>query len=55
MMIELVMYGMMPSANSENCVSALPENSCRKASTPPSRACSPIDDTAFWSMPGTGR
>ncbi len=47
MMIELVMYGMMPSANSENCVSALPENSWRNARTPPSRACSPMDATAF--------
>ncbi len=55
MMIELVMYGMIPSAKRLNWVSACPEKSCRNASTPPSRACSPIDRTAFWSTPGTGR
>ena len=35
MMIDAVMYGMIPSAKSANWVSAPPENSCRKASTPP--------------------
>ena len=30
MMIEAVMYGMIPSANTANWVSAPPENSCRK-------------------------
>ena len=38
-MIELVMYGMIPSANTANWVSAPPEKSCRKPSTPPSSAC----------------
>ena len=36
-MIELVMYGMIPSANTANVVSAPPENRFRKPSTPPSR------------------
>ena len=35
MMIDAVMYGMIPSANTANWVSAPPENSCRKPSTPP--------------------
>ena len=54
MMIELVMYGMIPSAKRLNRVSARPEKSWRKASTPPSRAWSSMALTAFWSMPGTG-
>ena len=34
-MIELVMYGMIPSAKTANWVSAPPENRWRKPSTPP--------------------
>ena len=34
------MYGMIPSANTANWVSAPPENSWRKPSTPPCSACS---------------
>ena len=41
MMMEAVMYGMMPSANTANWVSAPPENSVRKANTPP--VCSAWD------------
>ena len=54
MMIELVMYGMIPSANTANWVSAPPENSCRKLSTPPFLASSCSCLTAPRSMPGTG-
>jgi hypothetical protein len=46
MMIDDVMYGMMPSANSANCVMAPPEKSCRNDSTPPCSACSLIALTA---------
>ena len=54
MMIELVMYGMIPSANTANWVSAPPENSLRKPSTPPCSAWSSSCLTASKSMPGTG-
>ena len=35
MMIDAVMYGMIPSAKIANWVSAPPEKSCRKPTTPP--------------------
>ena len=35
MMIDAVMYGMMPSANTENWVSAPPEKSWTKPRMPP--------------------
>jgi len=54
MMIDAVMYGMIPSANTANWVSAPPENSCRKPSTPPSSAWVRRVATASRSMPGTG-
>ncbi len=55
MMIELVMYGMIPSANTAKLVSAPPEKSWSQPSTPPdcdawSRSCS----TASTSIPGAG-
>ena len=55
MMIDDVMYGMMPSAKSANWVSAPPENSCRKPSTPePCSAWRRSSSTASRSMPGAG-
>ena len=38
MMIDEVMYGMIPSAKTANCVSAPPENRFRKPRTPPAFA-----------------
>ena len=35
MMIDDVMYGMIPSANTARLVSAPPENSCRYCKMPP--------------------
>ena len=40
MMIEAVMYGMIPSANTANWVIAPPEKSWRNPRTPPFSACS---------------
>jgi hypothetical protein len=54
MMIDEVMYGMIPSANTANWVSAPPEKSCRNPRTPPSSACVRRVATASRSMPGTG-
>ena len=54
MMIELVMYGMIPSPKTANRVSAPPENRLRKPSTPPLSAASVRRWTASKSMPGTG-
>ena len=36
-MIDAVTYGMIPSANSENCASAPPEKTLRKLSSVPPR------------------
>ena len=54
MMIEAVMYGMMPSANTANCVSAPPENRLRNDKSPPCSACCCREASAPVSMPGTG-
>src|SRR3546814_14975476 len=55
MMIDAVMYGMMPRANRANWVSAPPENRVRKPSTPaPSSAWVFRFWTASRSMPGAG-
>ncbi len=54
MMIELVMYGMIPSANTAKFVSAPPENSWKKASTPPCSAWFLSAFSAEMSIPGTG-
>ena len=55
MMIDDVMYGMIPSANTANWVSAPPENSWRKPSTPaPCSAWRFSSCTASKSMPGSG-
>ena len=39
MMIDAVMYGMIPSANTANWVMAPPEKACRK-----------LEDTALWAV-----
>ena len=54
MMIDAVMYGMIPSANTANWVIAPPENTCRNDRTPPwsARFCRSASDPR--SMPGTG-
>ena len=54
MMIDDVMYGMMPSAKIAICVRAPPENSCSTPSTPPSFALSLKLDSCETSMPGEG-
>ena len=54
MMIELVMYGMIPSAKTAKFVSAPPENSWKNASTPPCSACASSVFSALMSIPGTG-
>ena len=46
-MIALVMYAMIPSANIANWVSARPLNSCRNARIPPCWACCLMVLTAF--------
>ena len=55
MMIELVMYGMIPSANRANWVSAPPEKSCRKPTTPPPVSAWRLS-SCTWSrsIPGAG-
>ena len=53
MMIDAVMYGMIPRAKRANWVSAPPENSCRKPSTPPPESAWRLSSwTASRSMPG---
>jgi hypothetical protein len=54
MMIELVMYGMMPSPNTAKRVSAPPENRFRKPRTPPRCEASDSASTASKSTPGVG-
>ena len=54
MMIDAVMYGMIPSANTANWVIAPPENTCRKLRTPPWSARFCRSFSAPRSMPGTG-
>ena len=54
MMIELVIYGMMPSAKMANWVSAPPENRFKNPSTPLLSADDFSCFTASKSIPGTG-
>ena len=54
MMIDEVMYGMIDRAKMANWVSAPPENSWRKLSTPPCSACSRSCWIWLTSIPGTG-
>ena len=55
MMIDEVMYGMMPSAKTANCVSAPPENRLRNPRTPPSFGLIlQLPRPRSKSMPGTG-
>ena len=53
MMIELVMYGMIPRAKTAIWVRAPPENRFRKPSTPPRSAWAWRSCTAPKSIPGT--
>ena len=52
-MIEAVMYGMIPRANTASLASAPPENRSRKPSTP-APLCWKIFLSASGSIPGTG-
>ncbi len=54
MMIDAVMYGMMPRPNTANLVRAPPENRLRKLTTPAWDADAASDCTALKSMPGQG-
>src|SRR4051794_577433 len=54
MMIELVMYGMMPSPKMANRVSAPPEKRFRKPRTPPRSEAAVSSSTAWKSTPGVG-
>ena len=53
-MIELVMYGMIPSANTANLVSAPPENRLMNAVTPWLSCASNCWRHAATSTPGAG-
>jgi hypothetical protein len=54
MMIEAVMYGMIPSANSATCPSAPPEKMFRKLRIPPLEKFFWIAATACALTPGAG-
>ncbi len=55
MMIDAVMYGMIPRAKMANWVSAPPEKSWRKPTTPPPLSAWRFSSsTASRSMPGAG-